>query len=71
MDLWQEGELRAGVIESIDEDEEKVHVGRTKDEIKNPPEFDEGLASDVAYRDCLGSDYGSGSGRYGVGDEAF
>ena len=32
--------LPAGVIERVDLDDEKVFVSRTKDEIKNAPEFD-------------------------------
>ncbi|MFE5811150.1 PRC-barrel domain containing protein [Streptomyces sp. NPDC056491] len=31
--------LPAGTIERIDADERKIHVGRTKDQIKNAPEF--------------------------------
>jgi hypothetical protein len=33
--------LPAGVIDRIDTDEETVYVNRTKDEIKDAPEFDE------------------------------
>ena len=33
--------LPAGIIQSIELDEEKVYVERMKDEIKNAPEFDE------------------------------
>ena len=33
--------LPAGVIERVDHDDEKVYVNRTKDQIKNAPEFDE------------------------------
>jgi hypothetical protein len=56
--------LPAGVIQRIDEDEEKVWVDRTKDQIKNAPEYDESMASDAAYRTQLGSYYGPG----GLGD---
>jgi hypothetical protein len=33
--------LPAGTIERIDEDEKKVYVGLSKDEIKSAPEYDE------------------------------
>jgi hypothetical protein len=52
--------LPAGVIQSVDMDEEKVFVNRTKDEIKNAPEFDVSLVGDDAYRGELGSYYGPG-----------
>jgi hypothetical protein len=48
--------LPAGVVERIDTAERKVYVDRTKDQIKNSPEFDE-LADDAAYRDKLGGYY--------------
>ena len=55
--------LPIGVFRSVDHDEEKVFVNRTKDEIKNAPEFDESLANDETYRGKVGSYYGpSGSG---------
>jgi hypothetical protein len=52
--------LPAGVIQRIDDVEEKIFVNRTKDEIKNAPEFDESMVSDTAYRGTLGSYYGPG-----------
>ena len=52
--------LPAGVIDRIDVNEEKVYAHRTKDEIKNAPEFDDSLLSDEAYRGTLGGYYGSG-----------
>ena len=52
--------LPAGVIQRIDEVEEKVFVNRTKDEIKSAPEFDQSMTSDDAYRGQLGSYYGPG-----------
>jgi hypothetical protein len=52
--------LPAGVIRDVDHDEEKVFVHRTKDEIKNAPEFDESMANDEAYHGQLGSYYGEG-----------
>ena len=48
--------LPAGVIERIDSDDEQVFVNRTKDQIKNAPEFDERdeLPRLRRYRDKLG-----------------
>jgi hypothetical protein len=52
--------LPAGVIQSVDLDEQKVYVNRTKDEIKNGPEFDQDRYRDEEYRERVGSYYGSG-----------
>jgi hypothetical protein len=52
--------LPAGVIRDIDPDTETLFVNRTKDEIKNAPEFDEQRYRDQAYRDELGGYYGRG-----------
>ena len=52
--------LPAGVVQRIDETEESVFVNRTKDEIKNAPEFDDSMLEDDAYRGQLGSYYGPG-----------
>jgi hypothetical protein len=52
--------LPAGVIDRVDFDDEKVYVNRTKDEIKDAPEFDPDLYRDDAYRGRLGSYYGPG-----------
>jgi hypothetical protein len=49
--------LPAAVIQRIDLDTETVFVDRTKDEIKNGPEFDENMYRDEAYRTRLGSYY--------------
>jgi hypothetical protein len=51
--------LPAGVIRDIDYDTETVFVDRSKDEIKNAPEFDETGYREPAYRDQLGGYYGS------------
>ena len=50
--------LPAGVIDRIDPESETVFVSRTKDEIKNAPEYDEtrGFADDE-YRGQLGGYY--------------
>ena len=50
--------LPAGVVTRVDTDDEKVYVDRTKDEIKNAPEFDESNYRDTQYRDEVGGYYG-------------
>ena len=55
--------LPASVIDRIEPADEKVFVSRTKDEIKNAPEFDEDCVDD-AYRSELGSYYGPGGTGY-------
>ena len=52
--------LPAGVIRDVDHDDEKIFVHRSKDEIKNAPEYDETMSTDDEYRDRLGSYYGPG-----------
>ncbi len=52
--------LPAGVIRDVDLDAETVFVNRTKDQIKNAPEFDEDTYRDEGYRSGLGSYYGEG-----------
>src|SRR5687768_15227921 len=54
--------LPAGVIDRVDLDEEKVYVSRTKDEIKNAPEYDESRKADEDYRAELGAYYGDTRG---------
>lgn len=49
--------LPAGVVSDVDHEDEKVYVDRTKDEIKNAPEFDESLTADPGYRTRLASYY--------------
>jgi hypothetical protein len=49
--------LPAGVIQRIDADNARVWVNRTKDQIKDAPEFDETRAADSAY-------YGEGGQGY-------
>ena len=56
--------LPAGVIQRIDEGEEKVWVNRTKDQIKNAPEFNEMEPDDKGRRNEIGSYYGSGGPGY-------
>jgi hypothetical protein len=49
--------LPAGVIREIDLDEETIYVDRTKEEIKNSPEFNEITYRDEPYRSDLGDYY--------------
>jgi hypothetical protein len=58
--------LPAGVVQRVDPESETVFVNRTKDEIKNAPEFDDTIA-DAEYRNQLGDYYG-GSGEFGQAD---
>ncbi|WP_371400644.1 PRC-barrel domain-containing protein [Kribbella sp. NBC_00662] len=52
--------LPAGVVQRIDHDDEKVYVDRTKDQIKDAPEYDPDASDydDRDYRDRLGNYYG-------------
>jgi len=50
--------LPAGIIDDVDVDDKKVFVDRTKDEIKNAPEFDEDSYTSQDYRTNLGGYYG-------------
>jgi len=51
--------LPAGVVSRVDWEGRSVAVNRTKDQIKNSPEFDDSTYRDSTYRDELGSYYGS------------
>ena len=55
--------LPAGVISRVDTTDEKVYVDRTKEEIKNAPEFDKDTYKDQTYRDSVGGYYGPSRGR--------
>ena len=57
--------IPAGVVRDIDPDTETIFVNRTKDEIKDAPEFDEKTYRDQAYRDELGGYYNRGGMRTG------
>jgi hypothetical protein len=52
--------LPAGVVSRVDHDDESVFVNRTKEQIKDAPEFDENAYRDEGYRGELGSYYGTG-----------
>ena len=60
--------LPAGVVRDVDLDTETVFVNRTKDQIKNAPEYDEDKEkSDNKYRERYRSDLGSYYGPGGLG----
>jgi hypothetical protein len=57
--------LPAGVISGVDHQNNRVFVERTKDQIKNSPEFDDSMIEDLRYRETLGTYYGEeGPGWY-------
>jgi hypothetical protein len=52
--FWIFGKKRlipAGVVRSIDDDYQKVHISLTKDEVKSAPDFDEQRRDYSDYRD--------------------
>lgn len=49
--------LPAGIVEHVDHDERKVYVDRTKNEIKNAPEYDKDTATTDEYRERVGNYY--------------
>jgi hypothetical protein len=56
--------LPAGVVQNVDLDTETVFVSRTKDEIKDAPEFDEKRYHEQDYRNEVGGYYGPGGRGY-------
>ena len=50
--------LPAGIIDRVDTGDRQVFVNRTKDQIKNAPEFDEATYRDATYRTGLADYYG-------------
>jgi hypothetical protein len=62
--------LPAGVVGRVDQENEKVRVHRTKDQIKNAPEFDDSLIRDENYRSRVGSYYGPGGTGYRDWDDS-
>ena len=52
--------LPAGVVERIDRDGQRVHVNRTKDEIKDAPAVEDVAQRDPAFREQLAGYYGRG-----------
>ena len=55
--------LPAGIIRRVDENEEKVFVNHTKQQIRNAPEYDDNK-TDPDYRDRLRLFYGPGGGGF-------
>jgi hypothetical protein len=51
--------LPAGVIERIDHEERVVHVDRTKDQIRDAPEYDPDRPDDEASRSQVGDYHGA------------
>lgn len=49
--------LPAGVVQRVDTADEKVYVDRTKDQIKDSPEYDPDSGNDPEYRNKLGDYY--------------
>ena len=49
--------LPAGVVQSIDHESKTVYVNRTKDEIKDSPEWDDERKVDESYRSEVGTYY--------------
>jgi hypothetical protein len=54
--------LPAGTVKRVDRDDEKVYVDRSKDEIKEAPEFDKDAYRDEGYRSQVGDYYARGRG---------
>ena len=50
--------LPAGVIEQIDHNNRRVHVNKTRDEVKRAPEYDPGAGFSASYRQEIGTHYG-------------
>ena len=57
--------LPAGVVSRVDIVNQKLYVDRTKEQVKNAPEFDSSRAEDRGFRGQLGSYYEAG----GAGSE--
>jgi len=49
--------LPAGVVENIDREHRRIHVNRTRAEIRDAPEFDERRLDDRAYLEKVGWHY--------------
>ncbi len=52
--------LPAGVVDRVDREDETIYVNRTKDQIKDAPQLDEGMVADDMHRDEVGGYYGPG-----------
>jgi len=58
--------LPAGVISRVDVADNKVYVNRSKEQIKNSPEYDPDTYRDETYRRKLGAYYGVGGAGWQV-----
>jgi hypothetical protein len=56
--------LPAGVVRDVDHENHRIFVDRTKEQIKNAPEFDGSLTLTESYRGRLGSYYAIGGAGY-------
>jgi hypothetical protein len=56
--------LPAGVVSGVDHNNRRVFVERTKEQVKNAPEFNDDMIDDPNYRARLGTYYGEGKGWY-------
>ena len=66
--------LPVGVINRIDEGDQRIFVSLTKDQIQNAPEFNESLFRDPTFRDDLGTYYGTNRPAgpdFGKGDTGY
>jgi hypothetical protein len=50
--------LPAGIVSGINHEKRTVMVDRTKEQIKNAPEFDDSMVNNTTYRNSLGDYYG-------------
>jgi hypothetical protein len=63
--------LPAGVVQRVDLDSETVFVDRTKDEIKDAPEFNETNYRDETYRSRIGDYYYGRTTTGGTSEDVF
>jgi hypothetical protein len=49
--------LPAGTVQRVDHEDRRVYVDRTKDQIKDSPEYDKDTFGTPAYRESVGSYY--------------
>ena len=49
--------LPAGIVQSIDEDERKITISATKEQVKQAPEYDASKRDNSDYRNEVGSHY--------------
>ena len=63
--------IPAGIVRGVDESDKVVFVNRTKEQIKQAPEYDDALTTDDTYRQDLGSYYGPGGSGYRDWDDSL